>query len=79
MRTLILQVLRNFNFPKWKVGLLFGLKDGANSIASPFWGLLCDESRNKTVKPYIVGSALLAGLSFFLLGACHVMGVDIQM
>eukprot|EP00095_Tigriopus_kingsejongensis_P000690 maker-scaffold58_size443543-snap-gene-1.21 protein:Tk00690 transcript:maker-scaffold58_size443543-snap-gene-1.21-mRNA-1 annotation:"hypothetical protein DAPPUDRAFT_315076" len=63
------QVLRNFDLSPFYVGLLFGLKDGANSIASPIWGYLCDKSRRSSVKPYIVMSALLAGGSFFLLGA----------
>ena len=34
--TLEPHVLRHFKFSPIYVGLLFGLKDGANSIASPF-------------------------------------------
>ena len=40
-----LQVLRRFELSPFYVGVIFGLKDGANSIASPVWGYLCDKSR----------------------------------
>ena len=61
------QVLRLFNFSPIYIGLLFGLKDGANSVASPLWGWLCD--RNKiSVKPHLITSSLLVSGSFFLLG-----------
>ena len=47
------QVLRNFHLTPFYIGVFFGLKDGANSLASPIWGWLCD--RNKTsVKPFLV-------------------------
>ena len=36
------QVLRRFELSPFYVGVIFGLKDGANSIASPVWGYLCD-------------------------------------
>ncbi|MPD00923.1 MFS-type transporter SLC18B1 [Portunus trituberculatus] len=49
------------------VGLLFGLKDGTNSLASPFWGWLCDRHRNNT-KHFIFISSILAFTSFFILG-----------
>ena len=39
------QVLRRFELSPFYVGVIFGLKDGANSIASPVWGYLCDKSR----------------------------------
>lgn len=41
----IQQVLRHFELRPVLVGLIFGLKDGANSIASPIWGILCDKNR----------------------------------
>ena len=59
------------------MGVIFGLKDGANSIASPVWGYLCDKSRKRTVKPYIIGSAALAATSFFLLGSSNVIGIHL--
>ena len=71
------QVLRNFELSPFYVGLLFGLKDGANSIASPIWGVLCDKSRKSSVKPYIITSAVFAGGSFFLLGASNVIGIHL--
>ena len=71
------QVLRRFELSPFYVGVIFGLKDGANSIASPVWGYLCDKSRKKTVKPYIIGSAALAATSFFLLGSSNVIGIHL--
>ncbi|TRY71035.1 hypothetical protein TCAL_08917 [Tigriopus californicus] len=71
------QVLRTFDLSPFYVGLLFGLKDGANSIASPIWGYLCDKSRHSSVKPYIVLSALTTGASFFLLGGSNVIGIHL--
>jgi len=72
------QVLRYFNFSPIYIGLLFGLKDGANSIASPFWGWICD--RNKTsVKPYLIVSSILVAGSFFLLGAGSFLGIEIEL
>jgi predicted MFS family arabinose efflux permease len=72
------QVLRAFSFSPFYVGLLFGLKDGANSLASPFWGWICDRNK-KSVKPYlIIGSVLVAG-SFFLMGAGSTLGLDFQL
>ena len=61
------EVLRQFQLSPIYIGLVFGLKDGANSIASPVWGFICD-SQKKSVKPYLIGSSLLVALSFFLLG-----------
>lgn len=49
------------------VGLLFGLKDGANSVAAPFWGWACDRYRRYS-KVYILISSVLAFASFFFLG-----------
>ena len=59
------------------VGVIFGLKDGANSVASPIWGYLCDKSRKYTVKPYIVFNAILVAISFFLLGSSRAVGIDL--
>ncbi|KAK8382432.1 hypothetical protein O3P69_015397 [Scylla paramamosain] len=61
------QVLRQFGLREGYVGLLFGLKDGINSLASPFWGWSCDRRRNYT-KHFIFISSILAFTSFFLLG-----------
>ena len=61
------QVLRHFKFSPIYIGLLFGLKDGANSIASPFWGWMCDGNK-KSVKPYLIVGSILAAASFFLVG-----------
>lgn len=59
-------VLRKFNLSPFYVGLLFGLKDGANSLASPIWGWLCDKYYR--VKIFIFIGSCLAFTSFFLLG-----------
>ncbi|KAK2711827.1 hypothetical protein QYM36_012827 [Artemia franciscana] len=48
------------------VGLFFGLKDGANSVASPIWGYLCDT--RGSVRIHIIISSLFAALSLFLIG-----------
>jgi hypothetical protein len=39
------KVLRRFKLTPLWVGLLFGIKDGANSLSSPIWGYFCDKSR----------------------------------
>ena len=72
------RVLRRFDLSPFYIGLLFGLKDGANSISSPIWGYLCDKNRKTTVKPYVILSAILVGLSFVLLGAGTLIGLDIR-
>ena len=36
-------VLRRFELNQVQTGLLFGLKDGANSFAGPIWGWICDK------------------------------------
>lgn len=59
-------VLRKFNLSPFYIGLLFGLKDGANSLASPVWGWLCDKYYK--VKIFIFLGSCLAFTSFFLLG-----------
>ncbi|RXG69874.1 MFS-type transporter SLC18B1 [Armadillidium vulgare] len=64
--TLEPRVLRQFNISPFYVGLLFGLKDGANCFASPVWGWLCDKL-GKTKVLIIIGS-FMAALSFILLG-----------
>ena len=74
-----LKVLRNFDLSPVYVGLLFGLKDGANSFASPVWGILCDCFRKTSVKPFIISSALLAFASFFRLGSCNGFGFHIKL
>ena len=61
------EVLRQFSLSPIYIGLIFGLKDGANSIASPVWGWICD-SNKKSVKPYLIGSSVLVAVSFLLLG-----------
>ena len=61
------QVLRQFQLSPIYIGLVFGLKDGANSIASPVWGFICDSAK-KSVKPYLIGSSVLVAVSFLLLG-----------
>ena len=61
------EVLRQFSLSPIYIGLIFGLKDGANSIASPIWGWICD-SNKKSVKPYLIGSSVLVTASFLLLG-----------
>ncbi|CAB4059884.1 unnamed protein product [Lepeophtheirus salmonis] len=64
-------VIRQFHLTPPVVGVLFGLKDGANSFASPLWGFLCD--RKKKVKPFIVISAILVAVSFLLIGAFRIV------
>ena len=61
------EVLRQFSLSPIYIGLIFGLKDGANSIASPVWGWICD-SNKKSVKPYLIGSSVLVTASFLPLG-----------
>jgi len=72
------QVLRHFKFSPIYIGLLFGLKDGANSIASPLWGWMCDGNK-KSVKPYLIVSSILVAASFFLVGAGTFLGIEIQL
>ena len=55
-----------FNLTPFYVGVLFGLKDGANSLASLIWGWLCD--RRSYVKLIIITGSVLAASSFVLLG-----------
>ncbi|XP_071515877.1 MFS-type transporter SLC18B1-like [Panulirus ornatus] len=64
--TLEPQVLRMFGLRSLYVGVLFGLKDGVNSFASPLWGLICDHYRH--VKIFILLASCFAFTSFFLLG-----------
>eukprot|EP00088_Acartia_fossae_P037743 TRINITY_DN389_c0_g1_i1.p1 TRINITY_DN389_c0_g1~~TRINITY_DN389_c0_g1_i1.p1 ORF type:complete len:619 (+),score=106.23 TRINITY_DN389_c0_g1_i1:168-2024(+) len=70
-------VIRNFNLGASNVGLLYGLRDGANSLASPIWGWLCD--RKRSVKPYLVISSLLVAISFFLMKAYEMVGIVIDL
>jgi MFS family permease len=71
------QVIRNFGLSASNVGLLYGLRDGANSLASPVWGWLCDKKRS--VKPYLVISSLLVAVSFFLMKAYEQLGIYIDL
>jgi len=71
------QVIRNFELSPSYVGLLYGLRDGANSLASPVWGFFCD--RKVSVKPYLILSSLLVALSFFLLKGSDVIGFHIDL
>merc|ERR1719273_1233997 len=73
------KVLRQFHLSPTIVGLLFGIKDGANSIASPFWGYVCDRSRKTTVKPYVIFSAVLVALSFIIMGAHSILGLQFEL
>jgi len=72
------KVLRHFDLKPFYVGLIFGLKDGANSVSSPIWGYICDRAGKRTVKPYVIVSAILVGASFFLMGAGSFMGVQVD-
>ena len=72
------RVLRHYDLSPFYIGLLFGLKDGANSLSSPIWGYLCDKNRDSTVKPYVIFSALLVGVSFILMGAGAIVGMDVE-
>ena len=55
------------------MGMMFGLKDGASSIASPIWGYLCD--RFNKVKTYIVLTSLAAAVCFALFGPSPVLHI----
>nr|CAG4644868.1 EOG090X07SU [Leptodora kindtii] len=56
------------------IGVYFGLKDGANSLASPIWGFLCD--RRGSVKLCLLISTLFGATSIFLLGPFPYMHID---
>jgi len=74
------QVLRQFNLEPLAVGILFGIKDGANCLSTPLWGYLCDKkNRDSSVKHYLVLSAILVGVSFLLMGAGSVIMFDVTM
>jgi len=72
------KLLRHFDLSPVYVGLIFGLKDGANSLLSPVWGLICDRAGRKSVKPYVIFSAFLVGCSFFLMGAGAFIGIPVE-
>lgn len=74
MQSLINLRRPQFDLSPFYVGLLFGLKDGANSLASPIWGWACD--RYHKVKLFILFASCFAFTSFFLLGPFP--GVPIQ-
>jgi len=74
------QILRGFDLEPLVVGMLFGMKDGANCLSTPLWGYLCDKkNRESSVKHYLVISSLLVGLSFLLMGAGCVVMLDVTM
>merc|ERR1719221_592649 len=72
------EVLRQFQMSPIYIGLVFGLKDGANSIASPIWGFICDNNK-KSVKPFLIVSAILVALSFLILGAGDILGIAVSL
>jgi len=72
------EVLRQFQLSPIYIGLVFGLKDGANSIASPIWGFVCDNNK-KSVKPYLIVSAILVAVSFLILGAGELLGFAVSL
>ena len=48
------KVLRPLHLNSFYIGVLFGLKDGANCLSTPLWGYLCDKKRDNSVKHYLV-------------------------
>ncbi|KAF0312294.1 MFS-type transporter SLC18B1 [Amphibalanus amphitrite] len=64
--TLEAQILRKYELSHISLGMMFGLKDGASSITSPIWGLLCDKFR--CVKAYVVVTSLTAAVCFAVFG-----------
>lgn len=68
------QVLRKLGLKPVLIGVYFGLKDGANSLASPIWGFLCD--RRGSVKLCLLISTLFGATSIFLLGPFPYMHID---
>jgi len=73
------KVLRRFDLAPFYVGVLFGLKDGANCLSNPVWGYICDRKRDNSIKHYLVLSALFVALSFVLMGAGSIVNVDINL
>jgi len=67
------KVLRRFGMTPFYVGVMFGLKDGAQSIFSPFWGFMCDHSPK--TKHYIIFNSVLCAGSFILLGPFPGLGI----
>ena len=73
-------MLRQFDLEPLAVGMLFGMKDGANCLSTPLWGYLCDKkNRVSSVKHYLVISAILVALSFLLMGAGSVLMFNVTM
>jgi len=64
--TLEPQILRQFGMDAFYMGLVFGIKDGANSLFSIVWGYLCD--RKSFVKPCLIISSVTVCVSLALLG-----------
>jgi len=71
------QVLRRFHMNQFTVGVIFGLKDGANSFGSPFWGWMCDKWK-QSVKVVLVVNAVLVAMSFLILGGGIFLGLNIK-
>jgi len=70
-------VLRKFELTPFYMGMLFGIKDGANSIFSPFWGWICD--RKSWVRPGIIACCVMAALSFILVGPAPGLNIPLEM
>jgi len=70
------QVLRRFHMNQFNVGVIFGLKDGANSFGSPIWGWICDKWK-WSVKTVLIVSAGLVAMSFLILGGGIFLGLNI--
>lgn len=73
------KVLRRFDLSPFWVGLLFGIKDGANSLSSPAWGYFCDKKSKTSVKPYLIISCIFVVASFVLMGGGEVLGLHINL
>lgn len=71
------QVLRRFHMNQFNVGVIYGLKDGANSFGSPIWGWICDKWKWSVKTVLIVGSGLVA-MSFLILGGGIFLGLNIE-
>ncbi|XP_059351761.1 MFS-type transporter SLC18B1-like [Daphnia carinata] len=63
-----------FDLTPFYVGIFFELKDGANSIASPIWGYLCD--RRGPVKLCLFSSTMIVALSIFLRAPFRFVPID---
>ena len=59
--------LSQFALTPFFVGLVFGLKDGTNSVTCPLWGHFCDRA-GLSLKGLVFLSVLMVGMSLLLLG-----------